>query len=71
MDRALGITVNKRGVEDTLKMSIGYAPCLPPWLERSRAFGLIFNALVASASPSRAALSPRAIGQATMTGVPI
>lgn len=31
---------------------------LSPWLERSRAFGLIFNALVASASPSRAALSP-------------
>lgn len=44
---------------------------LPLWLERSRALGLIFNALVASASPSCAALSPRAIGQAAMTGVSI
>lgn len=25
MDRAVGITVNKRGAEDSLKMSIGYA----------------------------------------------
>lgn len=44
---------------------------LSPWLERSRAFELIFNALVASTSLSRAALSPHAIGQAAMTGIPI
>lgn len=54
MDRALGITVNKQGAEDTLKVRISYALYLSlcqVWLERSRAFRLIFNALDAFCQP--------------------